>query len=55
MTTLTETLKSSLNNPVSSTEFDLHAALDEVLGGAGLTASDSGGCGSSCHLEIQKW
>src|SRR5215813_10320329 len=44
MTTLTETLKSNLDNPASSAvEFDLHAALDEVLGGVGLTASDSGG------------
>jgi hypothetical protein len=43
MSNLTETLKSNLNNPVSSTEFDLHAALEEVLGGAGLTASDCGG------------
>jgi hypothetical protein len=43
MSTLSETLKSNLNNPVSSVEFDLHAALDEVLGGIGLKASDSGG------------
>jgi len=43
VSSLTETLKSNLNNPVSSPEFDLYAALDEVLGGVGLTASDSGG------------
>ena len=43
MSTLTETLKSNLDNPASSVEFDLHAALDVVLGGVGLTASDSGG------------
>ena len=43
MTTLTETLESNLNNPVSSTEFDLYAALDGVLDGVGLRASDSGG------------
>ena len=43
MTTLTETLKSNLDNPVISVEFDLHSALDEVLGGVGLTAFDSGG------------
>jgi hypothetical protein len=42
MSALTERLKSNLNNPVSSQEFDLYAALDEVLGGVGLTASDSG-------------
>ena len=41
MTSLTEILKSNLDN--STVEFDLHAALDEVLGGVGLTASDSGG------------
>jgi len=43
MSTLTETLKSNLHNPASSVDFDLYAALDEVLGGVGLTASDSGG------------
>ena len=43
MTSLTEILKSNLDTPASSVEFDLHAALDEVLGGVGLTASDSGG------------
>ena len=32
MSTLTETLRSNLNNPVSSSEFDLYTALDEVLG-----------------------
>jgi hypothetical protein len=31
MTTLTETLESNLDNPVSSVGFDLYAALDEVL------------------------
>ncbi len=40
MSTLTEKLKSNLNNPVSSVEFDLYAALDEAVG---LTASDNGG------------
>ena len=43
MSTLTETLKSNLNNPTSSPDFDLYAALDEVLSGVGLTASDCGG------------
>jgi crotonobetainyl-CoA:carnitine CoA-transferase CaiB-like acyl-CoA transferase len=43
MSSLTETLKSNLNNQASSQEFDLHAALDEVLSGVGLTASDCGG------------
>jgi hypothetical protein len=43
MSTLTETLKSNIHNQASSVKFDLYAALDEVLGGVGLTASDSGG------------
>jgi hypothetical protein len=43
MSTLTEILKSNLNNSASSQEFDLHAALDEVLSDVGLTASDCGG------------
>jgi hypothetical protein len=43
MSTLTETLRSNLNNPVSSPEFDLYTALDKVLSGVGLSAADSGG------------
>ena len=43
MSTLTETLRSNLNNPVSSSEFDLYTALDKVLSGVGLSAADSGG------------
>jgi hypothetical protein len=43
MSSLTETLQSNLNNPASPVEFDLYAALDEVLNGVGLTASDCGG------------
>jgi hypothetical protein len=35
MSTMTETLKSNLNNEARSPEFDLHAALDEVLDGVG--------------------
>ena len=40
---LTETLTSNLNNPVSSSEFDLYTTLDKVLGGVGLSATESGG------------
>ena len=36
MSTLTETLRSNLDNPVSSPEFDLYTALDKVLYGVGL-------------------
>ena len=43
MSTLTETLRSNLNNPVSSPEFDLYTSLDKVLSGVGLSAADSGG------------
>ena len=40
---LTETLRSNLNNPVSSSEFELYNALENVLSGVGLSAADSGG------------
>ena len=40
---LTQTLKSKLDNPVSSPEFDLHAGVNEVLRDVGMTAADSGG------------
>ena len=43
MSTLTETLRSNLNNPVSSSEFDLYTALDKVLSNVGLSAADTGG------------
>jgi hypothetical protein len=43
MSTLTETLRSNLDNPVSSPEFDLYTALDKVLYGVGLSPADSGG------------
>src|SRR5262245_1852975 len=41
--TLTETLKSKLNNPQSSSDFDLHGCVNDVLKDLGLTAADSGG------------
>jgi hypothetical protein len=40
---LTESLKSKLNAPASSPEFDLKAATDDVLKDVGLTTADSGG------------
>jgi crotonobetainyl-CoA:carnitine CoA-transferase CaiB-like acyl-CoA transferase len=40
---LTEALKSKLNAPASSPEFDLKAATDDVLKDVGLTSADSGG------------
>jgi hypothetical protein len=40
---LTESLKSKLSNPASSSDFDLHAETNEVLKGVGLTTADSGG------------
>jgi hypothetical protein len=40
---LTEALKSKLNNPELSPEFDLHVGTNEVLKGVGLTTADSGG------------
>jgi crotonobetainyl-CoA:carnitine CoA-transferase CaiB-like acyl-CoA transferase len=43
MSTLTGTLRSNLNNPVSSSEFDLYTALDKVLSNVGLSAADTGG------------
>jgi hypothetical protein len=43
MSTLTETLRSNLNNRVNSDDFDLHTTLDNVLGNIGLSTTDSGG------------
>ena len=43
MSSLTEIIQSNIDNPVSSSEFDLHTVLDEVLSGIGLSAADSGG------------
>ena len=40
---LTETLTSNLNNPVSSSEFELNTLLDRILSGVGLLAAESGG------------
>src|SRR6478672_12441711 len=43
MSNLTETIRSNLNNPISSSEFDLHATLDKVLSDVGLSVADIGG------------
>src|SRR5262252_11218390 len=41
--TLTEKLQSTLSNPASAPDFDLHGSVNEVLKEVGLTAADSGG------------
>src|SRR6476620_2017707 len=43
LSNLTETLTSNLNNPVSSSEFELNDLLVRVLSGVGLSAAESGG------------
>ena len=43
LSNLTETLTSNLNNPVSSSKFELNALLDSVLSGVGLSTAESGG------------
>ena len=40
---LTETLEAKLANPETSPEFDLHKAVNDVLGDVGLTVADGGG------------
>jgi crotonobetainyl-CoA:carnitine CoA-transferase CaiB-like acyl-CoA transferase len=40
---LTDSLQFKLRNPESSSEFDFHRAVDQVLADVGLTATDSGG------------
>jgi hypothetical protein len=40
---LTDTLEAKLANPATSSELDLHKALNDVLADAGLTAADAGG------------
>ena len=43
MSSLTEIIRSNLNTPVSSSEFDLYTGLDKVLSDVGLSVADSGG------------
>src|SRR5215470_7143036 len=40
---LTETIQSKLANPESSSNFDLHGAVNDVLKDVGMSAADSGG------------
>jgi crotonobetainyl-CoA:carnitine CoA-transferase CaiB-like acyl-CoA transferase len=40
---LTETLQSKLGNPESSSNFDLHGAVNQVLKDVGLSSADTGG------------
>jgi crotonobetainyl-CoA:carnitine CoA-transferase CaiB-like acyl-CoA transferase len=40
---LTETLETKLANPATSPDFDLHAAVNDVLADAGLKIADAGG------------
>src|ERR1700688_4825927 len=40
---LTNTIVEKLNNPATSSDFDLHEGVNEVLAGVGMSAADSGG------------
>jgi len=40
---LTETIEAKLANPATSSQIDLHSALNEVLADVGLRAADAGG------------
>ncbi|MDL2400286.1 CoA transferase [Rhizobium mayense] len=40
---LTETIQSKLENPAHSPEFDMHAAVDQVLQEVGMSTADAGG------------
>jgi crotonobetainyl-CoA:carnitine CoA-transferase CaiB-like acyl-CoA transferase len=40
---LTETIVDKLNNPSTSSDFDLHEAVNQVLADVGMSAADSGG------------
>src|SRR6201987_2588073 len=42
-TQLTETIVDKLNNPSTSSDFDLHAGVNQLLKDVGMTAADSGG------------
>jgi len=43
LNSLTEIIRSNLNNPISSSEFELYDVLENILSGIGLSAADSGG------------
>src|SRR5580704_6367289 len=40
---LTETIVDRLNNPSTSSDFDFHEGVSQVLGDVGMSAADSGG------------
>jgi crotonobetainyl-CoA:carnitine CoA-transferase CaiB-like acyl-CoA transferase len=40
---LTETIVDKLNNPSTSSDFDFHEGVNQVLAGVGMSAADSGG------------
>jgi hypothetical protein len=40
---LTETIADKLKNPSTSSDFDLHAGVNQVLADVGMSAADSGG------------
>src|ERR1700732_1786135 len=40
---LTETIVDKLNNPSTSSDFDFHAGVNQVLADVGMSATDSGG------------
>ena len=40
---LTETIVDKLNNPSTSSDFDFHEGVNQVLADVGMSAADSGG------------
>ena len=50
MSGLTDQIRHSVNNPLTSTDFDLTAVLDDVLSTVGLSITDGGGrCASTAE------
>ena len=41
--TLTKKIQTTLSNPATTSDFDLHGSVNELLKGVGLTTADSGG------------
>jgi len=41
--TLTEKIQTALSNPATTSDFDLHRSVNEVLKDVGLNTADSGG------------
>ena len=47
---LTDQIRHSVNNPLTSTDFDFTAVLDDVLSTVGLSVTDAGGnCASTAE------